>query len=490
MSRTYHLLVPEYVPLKNRGEEAIIRGIMDVLFPNGNCEIHLFEMEREEYSFQDGIHVYPGNWFFSPWLAREFGLGASWEKIRDSACSLTRNGLHKLWPGWVKRWCRPLSVTAGQMKDLANGHCPVDQKGHQLLRLLDCDYVVAGHDGALDERVCHVIDLMAGLGKACGVFGIDYRPSFRSKAIVEVKRKTLRRCEFFYCRTAGSLEIVNRYLPDVHAELLPDPAFGMSPAPEEAVDRVIAQEGIEAFFSRPVVMCTCCEPSPIARFCFEDVKQPHMKLICHRQLFADLIDYIVREYDVNVLFLPHSLGPGMALDDRRVASDILRRSGLPLERARLLTTECSARELKGLLKRAELLVAERIHSMIGATGVHTAFLCLGSRTDRRIHGIIEEMCGMTDAVYFLNRAVIAELKAKFDDVWQRRAALRQRLAGVAARLSSQLEEAGITMRMCIDRAGRNQMKDGSTRCRAQATDGTAIGTVKRRSSVAEPKVHQ
>lgn len=450
MSKTYHIFVPEWVPLENKGEEAIIRGMADVLFPEGNVEIHLIEMGADEYRFQDGIHIYPGKWFFSPWLTREFGLGASWEKVRDSACSLVRNGLHKFWPGWVKLWCGPLPVTYRQMKNFISGHPMADKKRQHLQQLLDCDYVVAGHDGALDERVCHVIDVMAEFGKACGVFGIEYGTSFKSKAIIEVMQKTLQRCEFFYCRTVSSLETVRHYLSDIYAELLPDPAFGMRSAPENLIDRIIAKEKLELFFSKPVVMCTCCEPPPISRFCFEEVKQPHMKLMFHRQLFAELIQYIVREYDVNVLFLPHALGPGKALDDRWIARDILHRAQLPVERACLLATECSARELKGFLKRAEFLVAERIHSMIGATGAHTPFLCMGSHTDRRIHGIIEEMLGMQDAVYFLNRPEISELKVKFDDVWQRRTALQQRLSDVDATLSSQLEMAAITMRKCIN----------------------------------------
>ena len=58
MEKTYHIFVPEFVPLENKGEEAIVRGIADVLYPRGNCEIHLFD-EVDTYRLQDGIHIYP-----------------------------------------------------------------------------------------------------------------------------------------------------------------------------------------------------------------------------------------------------------------------------------------------------------------------------------------------------------------------------------------------------------------------------------------------
>lgn len=455
MSRTYHILVPEYIPLENKGEEAIVRGIMDVLYPDGNCEIHLFDMEAVKYRFQDGLHIYPGGWFFSFWLASEFGLGASWEKIRDSVLSLARNALHKIWPKWVYNWCTPLSKTASIIENIKSGTIPLKDERKWLDLLLKCDYVIAGHDGALDERVCHVIDLMNKHGKSFGVFGIEFRASFKSKAIIEVEKKTLTKSDFFYCRTLGSLKTVQKYIPNINSKLLPDPAFGMRPAPQDNINKIIIKEELEDLFRKPLVMCTCCEPAPIARFAFEDIKRPSLKLDAHRTLFADLIKYIVRKYDVNVLFLPHAFGPGKALDDRIVAKDIIERTQLPENKVYLLKSECTARELKALIKQAELLIAERIHSMIGATGVHTPFLCMGSRTDRRIKGIIDEMCDMEDSIYYLNKPSLAELEAKFDDIWKRKYNIKKRLCDISNSLVKELEKEAKEMRQKIEKA-RNE----------------------------------
>ena len=449
MRKTYHLLIPEYVPLENKGEEAIVRGISEVLFPEGNCELHLFDLECERYYHRDGIHVYPGKWFFASWMLREFGIGWNAKMLRDSACSLIRNGLHKTWPNFAKRRPTSLSSTETQMRRLVDGASPTTEKERCLQRLLACDYVVAGHDGALNEQVCHVIDVMRELGKASGIFGVSLRSSFRSEAIIEVHRATLQHCQFLYCRNTASVETVNRYFPNLTPQLAPDPAFGMRPATAERVDEIIAKESLNTFFQKPVVMCTACEPAPIARHCFEATPARSSKCAMHRKLLADLVRHVVHKHDVNVLFLPHSIGPGIALDDRIVAADVAKRTGLPQDRLRVLTHEYSGKELKGLIGRAELLVAERIHSMIGATGMHTPFLCLGSHTDRRIKGIIENMLALGEAVYFLNRPNISHLKAKFDQVWQTRAGLRQHLAGIADGIQNRLDEAAAVIRRCI-----------------------------------------
>lgn len=450
MKSKIHIFCPEYVPLKNKGEEAIIRGVADVLFPEGNCDIHILDIEADEYTYHDGIHVYPSKWFISSWMNGEFGLGLSWEKTRGSAQSLLRNGLHKLWPSWVKIKCAPLNMTASQMKNLASGRPPVDEKERRLSQLLACDYIVAGHDGGLNERVCHIIDIMRDFGIPCGIFGLELSAPFKSRAIAEIHHDTLRHCHFFYCRTLATVQNIKSYFPEIQAELLPDPAFGMQPAQDDIIDNIINDEGLTSFFNKKVVMCTCCEPAPIARYCFENIKQPGAKLDAHRQLFAELIQYIVKNYNVNVLFLPHAMGPGKALDDRLIANDILKRANLPSERARLLTTECSARILKSFLKKAELLVAERIHSLIGATGVHTPFLCMGSNTDKRIHGIIINMLGMENEVYFLNRPSLTELKVKFNDIWERRAELKKHLIDKATKNKTDLDEAANIMRKLIE----------------------------------------
>ena len=448
MLKSYNIFIPELVPLDNKGEEAIVRGIADVLFPGGNCEIHLFD-EVDEYRYIDGIHIYPVKWFISPWLNREFGLGMSWEKLRDSSFSILRNLLHQIWPRWVKRKCSALKRTSEILYRLENGASPKGEKETLLKQILDCDYIVAGHDGALDDRVCQVVDVLLGLGKRFGVFGVEFPMSFKSQDIVEVKKSVLERADFFYCRTEASQLVTQRHFPNIRSEVLADPAFGMIPSKKEAVEKIIARNGLSDFFMKPVVMCTSCEPPPISRYCFESIATPDLKLSAHRNLYAELIKHVSEKYDVNILFLPHAIGPGKALDDRVIAKDILRRSGLPEDKACLLGDILTGKELKGLIGRADTVIAERIHSMIGSVGVNTPFLCLGSKTDRRINGIICGMLGLDENVYYLNRPDRQELVNKFDDVWERKSDIRIKLKQKYDAMRERLEVKAQIMRSFI-----------------------------------------
>lgn len=448
MTKIYNIFIPELVPLDNKGEEAIVRGISDVLFPEGNCEIHLFD-EVDSYEYRDGLHVYPVKWFISPWLNREFGLGLNWEKMRDSSYSVIRNGLHKIWPSWVGTHCSALKKTDIIFGKLMAGAVPSSEKELRLKQILDCDYIVAGHDGALDDRVCHVLNVMLGYKKEFGVFGVEFPLSFKSKKIVSVLNGTLKNSKFFYCRTPASYKVVSENFNDVTAEVLADPAFGMIPAKSNVVEQIVERNGLRDFFTKPVIMCTSCEPPPISRFCFEEVKTPDLKLSTHRQFFADFLRFVVEYTDANILFLPHAIGPGQALDDRVIARDIIKRSGLDGDRVRLLNDLLSAKELKGLISRADFLIAERIHSMIGAVGAHTPFLFLGSKTDRRINGIVCEMAKMESNVYFLNKPNLGELNELFKILWDTRSDTRDHLQGVYTEIRVKLEDAAVLMRQHI-----------------------------------------
>jgi polysaccharide pyruvyl transferase WcaK-like protein len=106
----------------------------------------------------------------------------------------------------------------------------------------------------------------------------------------------------------------------------------------------------------------------------------------------------------------------------------------------LLQSELSARELKGLIGQADFLVAERIHSIIGSTGVATPFLFLGSRTDARVSGIIVEMLGLPEVVYYLHTPVKTEMFAKFDDLWGKKEKLKSLLNGKRGELLGKLSD--------------------------------------------------
>lgn len=448
--KKYNIFCPEHVPLENKGEEAIIRGMADVLFPEGNVEFHILDINAKEYHFVDGLHVYPGEWFYSQWRSKEFGLGFSMQKVYSSACSLLRNGLNVVFPGWVRKPQFSLRSADNVFSSIKNDRAGSTNKERFLSQILECDYLIAGHDGAFDEYDCHVIKLMQKHGMKFGVFGTSLKPNVKSQVIIDIFKNTLLDSDFTFCRNQIAIDWGERVFGgQVSLTLTPDPAFGMKAAGPEVGARIVEKEGLLEFFKKPVIMATTCEPAPIARHCFKNSPNPGKKIKEHRRFLAGFFKHVVDVYNVNLLFLPHAIGPGPDLDDRIVAQDILERTGLNPERARVLESEYSAKELKALIREADLLVAERIHSMIGAVGVHTPFLCLGSKTDARVRGIIGNMLESQDLIYFLNDPDIDELKKQFDNVWGNRKDVKERFERLNSLFLEKLDAASKHIRSFI-----------------------------------------
>lgn len=439
MNQVSHFLVPELVPLENKGEEAIVRGIGDVIFPDQRYEIHLFD-EVDEYYFKNGIHVYPVKWFMSPWLNREFCLGLSYEKLRDSFQSLVRNLLHKFYPKWVVKKDSGLIKTIFEINAIKEGR-DVSSKYRGLENLLKVNYIVAGHDGAMDERVCHVIEEMKKIFNIpLGVFGIEFPQKFKSDYIVSEQYRVLKDAMFFYCRTDASKQVVDKYFPTIEAQVMPDPAFGMSPAELEEVDAYLDEKGLLELFDKETIVCTTCETGPISRYCFESISSPSGKLESHRDFYGKILESITSNLDVNILFLPHAIGPGKALDDRHVAREVISRVANN-SKIYLLDDDISGVLLKGIIAKSDFLIAERIHSMIGAVGVNTPFLCLGSETDRRIHGILFKMVGAKDNIVYMNNPCLENAIEKFNNLWLNREAEKNRLHDVSDRFYRMHSEA-------------------------------------------------
>ena len=57
------ILIAEGVPLSNKGEEAIIRGIQDILFQDETIEIAVMDL-CDEPCDKYGIHVFPYQWLY------------------------------------------------------------------------------------------------------------------------------------------------------------------------------------------------------------------------------------------------------------------------------------------------------------------------------------------------------------------------------------------------------------------------------------------
>ena len=444
------IFVPEWVPVSNKGEEAIVLGYADTLFPGRKVIPVVLDMTADEYYEQDGIEVYPGKYFYPKWENREFGLAWSWFRLESSFLSLFRHLLDKILPSWILRKTPQLRKLEKTILRFRSGAVARNQYEKHMYKILSCDYIIAGHDGGLDIRVCQVLDVLKANGFPYGIYGSSLCPKMRDPIRIGIFDHALGGADYIYVRNPAALQWATSYLPQSgkNVKLCPDPAFGMNPAPPPELEREMDRNHAVKYMKHPVIVMTVCEPVPIARHSFSAILSPEQKKLAHRKLLKDLTEHILDTTEANIVFLPHSIGPEAALDDRIVAKSVIsmipenKRAG----RVHLLQNELNGRVLKGFIGTADLLIGERIHSIIGSVKVNTPFLCIGSNADFRIHGIVETMLQAKPYRYLLDYPKAEELNSLFDHIWSSLPAIRDEREVVNRSVLAMLDNAAVDIK--------------------------------------------
>lgn len=217
--------------------------------------------------------------------------------------------------------------------------------------------------------------------------------------------------------------VQNLGLQNVHC--LPDTAFVLEPAPENAVNGILRREGLPAGGQFVGV-----NASILLHHRFPALQgQPYAPIM------ARLLDQLRQTTQLPILLVPHQiypagfagLTPAIRLsadgDDRAAAELVLQ--ALP-ERDGIYTLggDYSPAEYKGILKRCEMFIGGRMHAVISAVSAGTPSGIM--QYSHKAAGVME-MLELTDYVWDC-RAPFQDLGAMAARLWENREALRSRLA--------------------------------------------------------------
>lgn len=420
-----HILIADYVPLANKGEEAIVRGIEDMLSGGRPVALGLFD-NVQEATQRGNITIFPRQWLF-----RFEG---------NSALSSRGRVLMQLWISAQLRMGR-----RGPLKNLTTGGsraCRPLQEFFERAR-----YVLVGHDGVFCVESCGIIHLATKHGKRTGILGASTGIAGGRFYKAGLYQRTLEECDFCFFREEHSCESLRRISRDpTRLQVAPDPAFAMRPEPPEAAREILERdehyrEAKRA--QRPIVAVTALEKGRVYAGFRPDLCGS-AKQQAHATYLAAILDALVAQHGAFVLFLPHSVEE--AGSDIVAARHVAGQMKAPPGSYTVLEHDCGARLLKSIVRECDFLVGERTHSLIGAVSVGTPFAAMTNRQDTRTHGIIGRMCRCEPQIVDMDAVGGKDASQKICDLFEKRDSIAKSLEPIREELSSRIKAAADTIK--------------------------------------------
>ena len=419
MDDRLHILVADYVPIANKGEEAIVRGIEDMLSDGRLVSLGLFDDVPQAVQ-RDNITIFPRDWLFR--FEGNSALSGRGRILMQALIALQlRFGIH------------------GPLRNLTSGGM---EQCRPLADFFDrAQYVLVGHDGVFCVESCGIIHLAKKHSKRAGILGASTGIGSGRLYKTWLYRRTMQESDFCFFRERHSCENMKQICRDPgKLRVGPDPAFAMRPAPPEAARQALEQ--CEPYRKakqdrRPIVAVTALEKGRVYAGFRPDLQGP-AKRQAHAKYLAAILDELVARHRAFVLFLPHSVEKTGS--DVVAARHIVEQMKAGPDGSLILEQDCGARLLKGLIRECDFLVGERTHSLIAGVSVGTPFAALTNRQDTRTHGIIGEMCRCEDQIVDMDIVSENEASRKIGELFETRDATRKSLGPVREELSKQIEE--------------------------------------------------
>ena len=366
------IFIADYLPLANKGEEEILRGLEA-----------LYNKTGEE------------NIFFSV-----FGDVTSTQQIGNVTV-------------YSKSICYPTYKSSGKLKVLFDiiraglnvfGHYPYRKEINKHTELIDdlktADVILIGHDGFFNLRCAMLGNYLHSVGLRYAILGAGFnKPGDKISWIFnKVYKKCFDHADFVVLREQTAYRYVKELSKNKIVELFPDPAF-FCPSDQydvERVDDIVSKYDIEGDNVLKIGL-TICEDSISFSRAFVGEKDRIEK---HRDFIAKLITEINNKHKCSFFFLPHCIKEGKG-NDLVIAEDI--KSRLPKTVVCMIIKEdMPVLDIKHLISKMDLVIGERTHSVINSIATSTPFVSLTCSADFRTHDIVGIGCKLPQQVYDLD----------------------------------------------------------------------------------------
>ncbi|MFH2067482.1 MAG: polysaccharide pyruvyl transferase family protein [Pseudomonadota bacterium] len=412
------IYIPEHVPSLNKGEEAIVQGILEGfrlcgIQPEISIYSHTPEIDRQRFagSFNvvDGITFRPTKSDLI--ISRIISAVSIWGEHLLFLIFWRLFGKKALFFFRKSNW-----------KSYA-----------------ESDLILVGHDGAISDMNLLFAIYVKWLRKRSAIFGGGFR-KFRFRLSEKIAAYALKNVDAVVVRQKASYEyLVSLGVKGKQVEWKPDPAFLLKPAEQKTVSRMIETENLTDIRA-PLIGMVVVKGSIIFDKCFTAIPDIQEKYMAHVRFMAKICEQVIEYTNGKIVFLPHSIEPAgifdyMSRDDRICARDVYAQMKKNRENVILIENEYNAATLKGFISSLDFIVSERLHSLIGAASVGTPFIAVTVEEDVRSQDIISETVGRKDLIFNINAPQIDQFMSLFKQKYEDRKQIRKELTRASDQIS-------------------------------------------------------
>ncbi|MCF6465473.1 polysaccharide pyruvyl transferase CsaB [Clostridium sp. Cult2] len=213
-------------------------------------------------------------------------------------------------------------------------------------------------------------------------------------------RKTLNKVDLITLRDEDSkIFLENLGVENSNIFVTADPVFTLEPSEDKIIDEILNKENVP--WDKPLVGVS------VRNWINEENLIPNV---------AKAIDYVIENYKVNVVLIPMHYPEDLSISNR-----ILER--VTSQNCYIISNKYNVEDIMGIIKRLEIIVAMRLHSLIYAATQNVPMV--GIVYDPKIEGFLKSinmgnMCPVEDVKD-------TRLIANIDYVWQYRQDLKKEL---------------------------------------------------------------
>jgi colanic acid/amylovoran biosynthesis protein len=394
------ILIADRFPSLNKGELAILRGILETFNRlSGGAEVTVFS-----FSLESDAARYPKN-------VRLLNVNRSLcflGRIPEDSRFVTLNGIlamiqHLLFGFFYFILGKGLLRLA--KSDIWKEYCSTDV----IITCHDQESCLFG-PSTMPFLPLYVTLLAKTIGKPVVIYG---NGTYKFKRVLwkELARYVLDNVDLVTTREKETFEYFRQIATSKsHIFLAADPAFLMPPVGKEAVRNIMKRESIK-LEGRLSIGIT------ITNAVLLTSRNQQGLLTDHRPVdaFAHIIDSLIERFQATIVFLPHNVGTNIQTDDRFLAGEIYARAKNK-KYIVVITNEYSAEELKGLINSFDLFIGGRIHSVIGAVSLGVPSIIMTRPSDIRGSRIIGELMSQREWVYEVKDHSLNGLLSKIENL--------------------------------------------------------------------------